>query len=457
MPAVDVVAKLRAYWQAAALPVPPGSVTVGFSGGADSTALLLLLCELGWQAQAVHLHHGLRPEADADQEWAAAFCRERGLPFAAARLDVPAARRRGESLEMAARRLRLAWWREHLEPGARLALGHHADDALETLLLRLLRGANASGLAALRPLRRWGGLTILRPLLGLDRAEIESFLASQGVHDWRRDASNACPAMRRNRVRHEVLPLLAELAGGREGLRHSLAFLEADALALEALAAQAVPGLGAELSRPLLLAQPPAVRQRLLAAWLRQHGGLEPAPRGRLLAALARALPAPRGRVAAGPGLQVRWDGPALRLVAGAAARPGEAAGGAAPRSWSWRREPELCLPEWGGRLVARLLPVAAADWRGADAGRACFDPAALGDTLLLRRRQPGDRLQPFGGSGPVRLKKLLAGTARAGAVPLVVTTLAGEIAWVPGVRRAALAPVTSATETLVELAFLPL
>ena len=140
---------------------------VGFSGGADGTALLLGMHQANTGVfTAVHFHHGLRgAEADADEAWCRTFCATRSIPFISKHLDVPYNTRRGESCEEAARRLRLEAWQALSQGKKPILLAHHADDAIEELFLRLARGSNTSALVPLKPVRKLHGLTILRPLL----------------------------------------------------------------------------------------------------------------------------------------------------------------------------------------------------------------------------------------------------------------------------------------------------
>ena len=140
---------------------------VGFSGGADSTALLLILWAQGIRPlTAVHFNHGLRENAaDVDAEWCRNFCKTRDIPFLLHHLDIPGNRQPGEGIEAAARRCRLAAWAKLTKTDDAVVLGHQRDDAFEDLLLRLGRGANSSGLSPLRPERRVHELTFLRPLL----------------------------------------------------------------------------------------------------------------------------------------------------------------------------------------------------------------------------------------------------------------------------------------------------
>ncbi len=219
------------------------------SGGADSTALLAALHsiapEFGLSLRAAHLHHGLRgAEADADLEAVRALCARLGVPLATARRD---ARRvlaeRGWSGEDGLRRLRRAFLAAAARRAgaAAIATGHTADDQLETLLLRLARGAGLRGLGAMRERTgRW-----IKPLLEATRADLEADLTRAGLA-WREDASNASRAHARNRVRHDVVPALLAAAGGtRPGLARRAARSAAEVRAAErAIASQWGRSLG---------------------------------------------------------------------------------------------------------------------------------------------------------------------------------------------------------------------
>ncbi len=188
------------------------------SGGADSMALLHLLHALHrcgeWpEFQALHVNHGLRGAAsEADADLVRACCRRLGVPLQIESVTIPpTGHRQGESLEMAARRARLAVYHRLCNaPGDALATGHHADDGVETLLLRLFRGAGAQGLSALGPRSHVGTLRLIRPLIDCRRAELCAWLRQQG-HAWREDHSNRDLSIPRNHLRHKVLPMLTFL------------------------------------------------------------------------------------------------------------------------------------------------------------------------------------------------------------------------------------------------------
>lgn len=464
-PTRRVLSALRQELAARAAARQGAPLLVGFSGGADSTALLLGLQQAGAAPVAVHLHHGLRgAAADADAAWCRAFADAHALLFRQAALDVRTARHRGESLEAAARRLRLDYWRRATAaaPGTVVALAHHLDDALETLLLRLLRGGNASALCGLRAWRQVGGVTLWRPLLSLRRAELEAYLRAQGVHDWRHDASNDDRDLRRNRVRHEVLPLLRAVAGNDLGLTRSLAALGDDAATLEAAAAAAA---ATPRTVAALRALPPALWPRVLPAWLPPRAGADWQPRGAALRRLAAAVAAPTALTAT---RLVELDGGwRLRLERGLVTVLPAASEGAtdadtatwSPCTWRWARQARLLLPALDRQLSRRAVVGPPDAATAADPWRARWPRTALPAVLTVRPRAPGDLLVPFGGAQPVRVKKLL-GNARlstaARAQVVVVTDAAGTLWWVPGVRRAAGATVAPG-EAAVELFFGPL
>jgi tRNA(Ile)-lysidine synthase len=206
-------------------------LAVGLSGGADSVALVRALAErsreLGLVLHAAHLHHGLRgAEADGDLDFARALAAELGLAFHEARVETAAeARKNGETIEEAARRLRYGWFRQLMASGEveAVATAHTRDDQAETVLAKFLRGAWTEGLSGIHPAVEFKEGRILRPLLGTTRGEVEAYLSELG-QGWREDSSNRHLTFTRNRLRHELLPLLE---GWNPRLREHLAQMAA--------------------------------------------------------------------------------------------------------------------------------------------------------------------------------------------------------------------------------------
>jgi len=191
---------------------PGQRVGVAVSGGADSVCLLHVLCELAprWDLRltVLHLDHQLRGEESLQD---AVFVRDLAaaldLPFELRETDVQAlCRQTGDNLEQAARAARLAFFRD-LTGGRtldRVAVGHTRSDQAETVLFRFLRGSGTAGLAGIRPITEDG---IVRPLIEIERPEIERYLCERGI-PWRTDSSNASSTFARNRIRRELLPHL---------------------------------------------------------------------------------------------------------------------------------------------------------------------------------------------------------------------------------------------------------
>jgi len=425
-------------------------VAVGLSGGADSVALLRVLAErraeLGIVLHAAHLHHGLRgAEADGDLE----FCRELaarlGVAFHEARVDVEAEARANaetgkptESTEEAARRLRYAWFRTLLAevPLDAVATAHTLDDQAETVLAKLLRGAWTEGLSGIHPLLQFPEGRIVRPLLEVKRTEIEAYLGELG-QDWREDSTNRHLTYTRNRIRHELLPLLE---GWNPKLREHLA-------QMAELAREEENWWAAELARlaPQLLMTGRAVRgggrasasgaAEALAVDRTRFAALAPAVQRRLL------------RLAAGQ-LGLATDFPAtealrnLTLEGGTGQKLELAGGLRAERS---PRELRLSLASAAGEqglaaVTARipgLMDAPAFQLRlrvEVESSAASLTPES---TATLRVWKAGDRVRLRYSSGPRKVKEVLermkvTGSSR-GSWP--VLEVDGRIVWMKGVE----------------------
>jgi tRNA(Ile)-lysidine synthase len=251
-------------------------ILVGVSGGIDSTALLHALVRQGFRKITVlHLDHGLRGSAGAaDARFVERLARRLKLPVLTARADVAAlAREKKLSIETAARQARYGFFAQAARRTRcrTLVLAHHADDQVETFLFNLLRGGG-SGLGGMRTrtVREIDGvpLEILRPWLGVWRAEIEAYAAREKLR-YREDASNASPEHTRNRLRSRVLPLLAGEFGRdvRQSLWRAAEVLGAQQQWLN----QSLTLDGAELPAAALRALPEALQRHAIHQWLRRH------------------------------------------------------------------------------------------------------------------------------------------------------------------------------------------
>jgi tRNA(Ile)-lysidine synthase len=286
-------------------PAAGSTVTCGVSGGADSSALLALAVAAGLQVTAVHVDHGLRPGSAREAEVVATTAAALGAAFRSVTVRVEA----GPNLEARARAARRG-----ALPVAAL-LGHTADDQAETMLLNLMRGAGLEGLAGMRVDGR-------RPILALRRHETVALCAALDL-DLVADPSNHDPAFRRNRVRHEMLPLLAEIAGrdvvpvlARQATltRDAVDHLVSDAERLDPTDASALAGA------PVVLARL-AVRR-----WLRTCSDERHPPDAATVERVLEVARIERRATDVGGGWRVaRTDG-RLRLESGAPGRDGRGA-----------------------------------------------------------------------------------------------------------------------------------
>ncbi len=241
---------------------------------------------------ACHLDHGIRgAESRKDASLVRRTAARYGCEFESEQAGVPrVAREDGKSLELAARELRQAFFlRCALKHGChRLLLAHHADDQIETILHNFLRGTGAAGLGGMKPVARFGPLEIHRPLLAVRRAEIEKYAASRRIV-FREDATNASIQPTRNRLRHEILPVLARAFGDsvHDAILRAGNILRAEEEWMEGL----VPPDELRLSCVTLRALPLAARRRTVLAWLRARGVPDPgfAETERVLTLLDRA------------------------------------------------------------------------------------------------------------------------------------------------------------------------
>ena len=444
-------------------------VVLGVSGGPDSLAMLHLFVRsqeaLGLRLYVLHLDHRIRgEEATAEARFVAETAEAWGVPCRVERVDVPAlAAERKLSLEEAARQARYtALGREAIRRGAEaIAVAHNADDQAETVLMHLIRGAGLAGLRGMLPITPLSEyhllepldapLLLIRPLLDISRAEVEAYCAAEGLQP-RFDRSNLDTTYFRNRLRHEVLPLLESLNPGiRERLRRTASVLAADYEALQAQVEAAWEAITLEESaarvrfdrqgwRELPLALQRATIRR--AAWQLRRS-LRDVSFEHVEGAVQVARDGETGAQATLPaGLTLRVDYDSL-VIAPADQRP-------PPPDWPLL-EPGTAiriegpgvyeLPGTGWRFT--LHPYegarAGAGWEAllADPWAAPLAADRLTGPLLLRTRRPGDRFRPQGVGGRQKVSEFMINAKIPAAwrdhVPLLV---AGErIAWVCGWR----------------------
>lgn len=397
--------RVEAYCHRMGFPLERGDVVLcAVSGGVDSMALLHLLWRWSqWEdfaLTAATFDHGLRETAAEDVDFVCSWCRERDIPVRTGRGDVPArVRETGETTEEAARVLRYAFLEDCAEVlGADwVATAHQAEDNAETVLLHLLRGSGLRGLGGIPPRRG----KLIRPLLEVTRQELTVYARDNGV-SWREDESNCDTAYTRNFVRHQVMPLLQErnpnlvsaLGRTAESLRLDEECLSGLAQEQGALLLRQEPE-GMSVSIDDLLDQPEAVALRLvqqMAETVRPGAVLPWEQRRRLLTLAAGEDPSAQCDLTAGlRGLRVYE-----RLIV------------TEKKAADCKIEPVELAPEKAVVLSSLGLSVTCRVCicpERPEAGSLYLRPPE--GALLLRPRQPGDRIQ-LPGQCRKRLKKLL-------------------------------------------------
>lgn len=488
---------------------PAEPVVLALSGGVDSVLLLhwLAASEPRPSILAVHVDHGLRgAESDADARFCADLCRDIGVEFRLRRAQLDP---QPGGLEERARQARYALLVEEARRAhvRTILTAHHADDGLETLLMRWVRGTELAGLVGPAPaLERDDGSAsrwIVRPLLGLRRAEIERF-AVEAKLEWREDSSNHDLRFTRNRLRQAVLPSLAALggdaaveslrafAGAVEGLERDLSERTAS-LAWHPLRSTRATRrgsdaeLGGTLRRAPLMRLPSALQRRAL--WRLLVEGTALAPSRRLLGLVLEDLD--RGRntrhaLAGGWSLCLRSNSLELHPPLEALGVPPKAL----PRApWLPFAElegatqlPRRRTPAWVARLAAPehgfVLPVPGsvtlpdgrrlfASWLEDCAGRpiprderrveldlAGYDGNPAPTQLVVRWPRAGDRFHPLGAPGHRELRRFLAdvGVPRAERRLVPLVALGSEILWVAGLRPAHAARIQPSTRRRLRL-----
>jgi tRNA(Ile)-lysidine synthase len=394
--------------------VRPGQrVGVAVSGGADSVCLLhcLLLLAERWDLRlhVLHLDHNLRgEESREDAEFVRRMAADLALPITVGQADPGS---RPENLEQAGRQARLAFFRDAMAGGAvdRLALGHTRSDQAETVLFRFLRGSGSAGLAGIRPVTRDG---LIRPLIELDRGDVEGFLRARSL-PWREDSSNASERFARNRIRHGLLPLLAREWNPAiaETLAHTAEWAEAeesywdeelDRLSAGRLREQDGAVL---LHAPSLASLPTAAARRLIRRAIeRAKGDLRGVSfqHGEQVLGMA-AKEQGHGHVAI-PGLEAVRSFEWLRLARRGTAGPAEAY--CLPAG-----VPGTLRPPGPGAAISLELIEKPETFEGFESvynsGMGCLDWRHLSSPLELRSWKPGDRYQPSGSSGIEKIKTL--------------------------------------------------
>lgn len=390
-------------------------VVVGVSGGADSVALLRALHALHIPLTVAHLNHRLRGEAaDGDEHFVRELAEELNLPCVVKSVDVhQLAQAGGLSIEMAARQARHDFFAEF--ENAVIALAHHADDQVETFLLKLARGAGPDGLSGMPYAQSIGPLRLIRPLIAIPRSELIAWLEKHHF-EWCEDASNSDETFLRNRVRHTILPLLEqELNPNMRGsILRTMDILRAENEYLNA-ATPSPTELGASV-----LQQPLALQRRMVRQWLFDHEADTSS-----FDAVDKILEL----MEAGEGTTIFELNAKQRVVVEygtprfESSNQGEATTQVVlttEHGTGWRKDHGLGIG---------ILPA-----------EASFNADKVGDSpITVRTVHPGDRMRPLGMAGHRKLQDIFTDLKipkmQRSTLPVVVCR--DEIIWIPGYRTA--------------------
>ncbi len=415
---------------------PGAKVVAGVSGGADSTALLVILTRLGYHVHAVHCNFHLRgAESDRDQQFVTDLCAKLGVELEVCNYDTESyARQHGISIEMAARDLRYADFNRIMqEQGASaICIAHHRDDSVETVLLNLIRGTGLRGLTGIKPVNG----NIIRPLLCVSRAQIEQWLSEIG-QPYVTDSTNLETDYTRNKIRNQLLPLMRTVNPDVDNAISTTAQHLQQAYtvyndALDKARAQVLNGSTISIPELKRLPSPQAFLFELLSplgfnsaqindVW----ASVDSQPGTRFLSATHQIIK-DRDNFTISPVSEVDSTYMTVSLTPGTA----------------------VTLPD-GRRLRVSSAP--AGTPISHDPSIATFDAAQLTDsTVTIRRWHEGDRFVPFGMKGSKLVSDLLTDCKVSPACRenQLVATMGNDIIWVLGIRSSNRHRVSSRTAT---------
>ena len=456
---------------------PGQPILVAVSGGVDSLVLLHLLHELArkhrWQLTAAHFNHRLRGRSsDADERLVRRTAERLKVPVLTEGADVRAfACRENLSLEMAARKLRHDFLARAAAQGRipSVALAHHADDQLELFFLRLLRGSGGEGLAGMKwrnPSPSDPSIELVHPLLDQPKAVLLQYAADQGIR-YREDASNAALDFQRNRIRHELLPLLRRSYQPAldKTISRAMDIIGAEAEFVAEAAREWLRHGGspkAEARRPTgerarraFKELPVAVQRRCVQLQLLNEGIVPDFDLVERLRTVADE-PVTVSQVGVRGGAKVCRAGEtpvplcALRDRAGVVRLHTAQAEEFQSSAMDVELKGRAGEVEFDGAGISWRIELSKTVGRPkAGVGQECFDADRVGSLIRLRHWQPGDRFQPIGMSCPVRLQDFFTNQK----VPrdrrrqlIVAVTAEGEVFWVEGMRISERFKLTKAT-----------
>jgi tRNA(Ile)-lysidine synthase len=467
--------------------IPSGShILVGVSGGADSVALLHTLQRIKseslkteklkspifkseihkFEISVFHLNHSIRAEAPKDALFVKKLCQKLNIPFYTAIADVPkTAAATGVSLEMAARDARYRFFKETAENigAACVATAHTLDDQAETLLLKLCRGAGSAGMDGIADTTEIQGLKVIRPMLTVSRSDVENFLKENSI-SWREDATNRDTQLKRNYIRHKILPLLEQNLNPRikEALARTCSIMAEDNSFMEMQALPAFKTAAEDsvktMKIEMLQMMPPAIRRRVLRQWLISNGFTAEKMRFDVIERMTAMILSPCGTaaVSASANTEIRREYDRLIFDKKQPEKNGI-------------QETRLNIP--GETLIeSHGLKITATIRKGFERtptgplGKIPADAVIRWDKtkpadIYVRSWHNGDRIQPFGMNGSCKLQNLFTDAKipqrERRDIPLFICK--NEIIWIPGYRISAGMAVADTEQSSLQISVTPI
>jgi len=439
-------------------------IYVGFSGGADSTALLTALWQVAHHSkltiEAVHFEHGIRGKSSReDAEWCRKFCESRNIPFRQINLHL---QHDTKNLESTARQLRLAAWGKIVSSGNEaVALGQHADDRLENFFLRMMRGSNATGLTSLRSSQRINNIIFLRPLINIRRSEIEYFLINSGITDWCNDHTNRESLYRRNALRNKVIPLFQKefpesdkaIIKSIDTLKTDAEFIENSAIDLYNKNIKLLKEKSKGIHISLFSEMHPALIPRVMRLWLSDFFSADTIPTYDFITRFNDSITNYQGER-----ILIPFNATFSILIEKSIVSIEKKLSKTAPPTtveWDLKNQPTI---KWGNLIfsVFHIDNIPNKQLIDRECNSVFFDQQSIPKNLIIRNRENGDKMVPFGKNSNVKLKKILQNSPltlnQKKEIPVITTRDENNIIWIPGVKRANFANITNATKTIIQL-----
>jgi tRNA(Ile)-lysidine synthase len=435
------------------------TILLAVSGGVDSIVLLEVMTELSekWQLElhVAHLDHGLRGEDSAeDARFVETQARTRRLTFHGGRVDCNlSAIAQKCSVEVAARNERIAFLNDVAAKicAQKIATGHHADDQAETVLIRLLRGSGTTGLAGIRPMaqKKW-----IRPLLKVDRSEIETYAGKNNL-SWRNDSTNNDIRIHRNRIRHQLIPILKSDYGARvpEAISRAAEILQADDDLLESIALDASKTvICARSTRKIALdgarffGYHVAVQRRLLRVVLTQLGFSPKRVEFRLINRILSELESGQRKIQVASDLTASFTG--RLIILGTSVSPFEHS----------IQTGENRISSIDAQLTVDELDQSAYPDSFAEVSpfEIWFDRKVVPQNLTLRTIRSGDRIHPFGAAGSSKVSDILINRKLPRLIRDEIPVLANrdEVYWVVGIRTSETSRISTVSKRATRFRF---